>query len=296
MDIFVGPVPDWLQWASAAGQAVAGLTIFGAAVGFIVQWVRRRQDRRESAQQAIVERERFEKQIEALQQAENERLAAQARKILFEVVNASAVIPNLYHVGIINVGTEIVSALQIKVFAKDASGNIVPDGCHFADRTSVGEAMAEVIAPEVNRTFDIISARLEQLIEQAKAGSIDLGVDAQLVDALFAQILQSMDEHMNIGEQKAAILKEQVKNQMAAQLHQQWPQALAPGQTAVMPFLTTKAEYSLRVDMQFDDSNYTWSRIDGGKPRIMSQFSAVRKPDQAVESTAKRRRWQFWRR
>lgn len=293
MKLFDGPVPDWLQWASAAGQAVAGLTIFGAAVGFIVQWFRRRQDRKESARQATIERERFEKQIDALQRAENERLAAQARKVSFGVLNASTVIPNLYHVGIINSGTEIVSALQIEVLAKDASGNVVPDGCRFADRTSVGEALAEVITPEVNKTFEIISGELEQLIEQARAGSIDLGTDTQLVDALFAQILQSMDEHMNIGEQQAAILKEQVKNQMAAQLQQQWPQVLAPGQTAVMPFLTTNAEYSIRVDMQFDDSNYTWSRIDGGKPQIVSQFTPARRD---TADTSAKRWWQFWRR
>jgi hypothetical protein len=292
MSIFVGPVPDWLQWASAAGQAVAGLTIFGAVVTFVVQWLRRRKDRKESARQAIVERERFEKQIDALERAENERLAAQARKVISQVVNASAIIPNLYHVGINNFGTEIVSALQIEVFAKDGSGDIVPDACQFADQTSVSEAMADVIVPEIDKTFDIISVRLQQLLEQAKAGSIDLGVDAQLVDAIFNHVYAAMDEEMNIGEQKATILKEQVKHQVVAQLYQQWPQVLAPGQWAVMPFLTTKPEYSLRVDLQFDDSNYTWSRIDGGKPRIVSQFSPERKP---AESNAKRRWWQFWR-
>jgi len=292
MDIFVGPVPDWLQWASAAGQAVAGLTIFGAAVGFIVQWVHRRQDRKESAHQATIERERFEKQIEALQRAENERLAAQARKVNFGVVNASALIPNLYHVGIVNLGTEIVSAMQVKVMAKDISGNVVAGGCRFADRTSVGEAMAEVVMPEVKRTFEVISGELEQLIERAKTGSIDLGTDAQLVDALFSQISQSMDEHMNIGEQQAAMLREQVKNQAAAQLHEQWPQVLAPGQSAVMPFLTTNAECSIRVDMQFDDSSYTWIRIDGGKPQIVSQFIPAQ--PEAADKSAKRW-WQLWR-
>ncbi|MGZ6780428.1 MAG: hypothetical protein ACXVGO_15720 [Mycobacterium sp.] len=86
MNIFVvggsGPVPPWLQFASAAGQAVAGLTIFGAVVTFVVQWFRRREDHRESARQAIVERERFEAQLAAFKQAEDDRLAAQARWIV----------------------------------------------------------------------------------------------------------------------------------------------------------------------------------------------------------------------
>jgi len=49
----------------ALGVVVAGVALW-------VQWIRAREERRDSAVQSNLERERFERQIGALQQADND--------------------------------------------------------------------------------------------------------------------------------------------------------------------------------------------------------------------------------
>lgn len=278
------PVPDLLRFAEALGQAVGGLGVLIALIALVVELRRARRQRRADAEQAEAERHRFERQIEALQQAENERLAAQARKVIFTVINASALLPNLYHVRIDNVGYEIVSGLEVQVYAQDEGHNVVANGCQIADRNTVGEAFAGIMTTEIAKTFAEIKTQTRDYLNEVKTGAIDLGQGEQQMEALFAQLYGYMDQAMTIDDNKAQILREQVQQETAARLHPSWPEGLAPGQFAMMPYLTTHANYSVCVDMQFDDPNYRWRRINGAKPEIVSEFVKKREPEVSTES------------
>ncbi|TDL09862.1 hypothetical protein EUA04_07855 [Mycolicibacterium obuense] len=272
------PVPDWLELAAAWATVIGVLGVLIALLALGAELHKARVERLERSEQAAEDQKRHEAQIAALQRAEDERLAAQARKILFSVVNASAVIPNLFHVRLDNFGTERVSGLTVEVLAKNAAGEIVSDGCRVADQTTVGQAIAELMVPEITKTFDIVSARYKEFLQLVRDGSIELGADPAQMQAYTDEMASALD----IDAAKAELMKEQVKHVIAAQLYQEWPYALAPGQFAVMPYITSSADYSLRVDLQFDDSNYTWRRVDGGRPEIVSTFALPEKNSNAL--------------
>jgi len=66
------PVPDYLQVLVSWATVFGALGVVVAGVALWVQWIRAREERRDSAVQSNLERERFERQIGALQQADND--------------------------------------------------------------------------------------------------------------------------------------------------------------------------------------------------------------------------------
>src|SRR5262245_23408764 len=81
------PVPAWLQIAGAYGTAFGAIfPSFGAlaALWAAVYWERKkaREDRQERADQPDEDPRRYADQRDALQRAENDRIAAQARKVV----------------------------------------------------------------------------------------------------------------------------------------------------------------------------------------------------------------------
>lgn len=261
-------VPAYLQIAVAWATVFGVVGVVVAGIGLWVQWLRGGEERMERAAQAILERERFEKQIDALQQAENDRLAAQARRIVPTLIKASSVIPNLWHVRIDNASAEVISGLQIDVHAVNAENEMVAGGCAPADRTSVGAAMAEFFVQTITPTFDVMIERYQHFIEQVRIGAIQLGEDPAQMEAYVDQIAAGL----HIDENTAAAMKDQVKHVVAIQLTDQWPTFLSPGQFAAMAFMLTSDEFVPRVHMRFEDSaGYTWERTDITKPKRISE-------------------------
>lgn len=258
------PVPAALQVAVAWATVFGAVGVVAAVAAFFWQWRKDQQERDERAAQAIVERERFEKQIDALERAENDRLAAQARRVVPTFLRASEVIPNLWHVRIDNWSTEVISALQVEVSAVDHEGNQVPGGCKPGDRTLIGEAMAEVLNRTMKPTFDMVGQRYREFIEQVKIGAIELGEDGAQLQAYLDHITEGMD----ISEQNAAMLKEQVKQAIQVNLSDEWPVIMSPGQWVARSFVLAGAELIPRVYMRFDEpAGWTWERTDITKPR-----------------------------
>lgn len=113
-------------------------------------------------------------------------------------------------------------------------------------------------------TFDMTIARLREFVEQVKIGAIELGECGSQLQAYVDHIA----EGMNITEEQAAILKEQVKQAIQVNLSDEWPLILSPTQLAARSFFLKSAELIPRVYMRFDEpAGYTWERTDITKPR-----------------------------
>lgn len=245
----------------ALGVVVAGVALW-------VQWIRAREERRDSAVQSNLERERFERQIGALQQADNDRLAAQARRVVPSLVRASTVIPNLWHVRIDNLSTDVISALEVDVSAVDQQNEEVQDACMQADRVSVGDAMAGFVIPIMDQVLGTIAGRFRVFADQVAAGVVQLGEDPSQVQEHLAQITAGLD----MDENAKAVMKEQVKHVIAVNITEEWPTVLSPGQFATMAFILDNADLVPRLYMRFEDSTgYTWERTDVTKPTRVSE-------------------------
>jgi hypothetical protein len=279
-------VPEALQlavaWATVAGAG--GVVLAG--IGLLLQWLRTREERREGAAQAVLERERFERQIAALQQAENDRLAAQARRIVPSLIRASVVMPDLWHVRIDNASTEVISLLHVDVYAVDDDGQRVVDGCEEADRTEVGQAMGEFFAPAITQMYDVMTARFRHFIEQVRAGVIELGDDPSQIGAFVDQMAEGTD----IDPETASMLREQAKHIAVVNLTDEWLTVLSPGQFTARGFVT-KPGLQPRVYMRFEESDgYTWERTDITKPtRVLEPPAEI--PSQTARRSPKHKWW-----
>jgi hypothetical protein len=225
MNIFVGPVPDWLQWASAAGQGLAGLTIFGAVVTFVVQWFRRREDRRESARQAVIDRQRHEAQIAAFKQAENDRLGAQARRIIPAVFPALAFSPTLWNLRIDNNSFEAITNLEVDINIRDREVNEVRHGYRLAQRDTIGRTMLNVFLPEFSQTLDAVAAKYEEFVERIRTGAVSVS-NPEEIAAINAQFDNMKIE---LDERTANVLQAQLNYALTTNLTDDWPRYLLPG-------------------------------------------------------------------
>jgi hypothetical protein len=200
------------------------------------------------------------------------------------LVRASALIPNLWHVRIANVSTEVMSAFHIDVFAVDKDNKPVPDGCHLADRTAVGEAMGEFFVPELSRMMSMMNDEFQKFVQQIKDGLVSIGAAEAELNANLDHLGTTINEH------QAALLKEQVKHVIATQLTDQWPTVLSPGQFATMPFILSSVEYAPRLYMRFEDpAGYTWERTDITKPSRVMEPQSEPKPVETPEPPPKRK-------
>jgi hypothetical protein len=284
-------VPDWLQIASSAGQGLAGLTIFGAVVTFVVQWFRRRSDRKESARQAVIDRERHEAQIAAFRQAENDRLGAQARRIIPAVIPALAFSRTLWNLRIDNNSFEAVTNLHVDIIIRDGDGNEVPHGYRLAQRDTIGKTMLSVFLPEFSQTLDGVAAKYEEFVERIKIGAVSVS-NPEEIAAINAQFDNMKIE---LDERTANVLQAQLNYALTTNLTDDWPVYLLPGRFTGMAIETTKPEYTPELVIRFEDSgSFTWERKSTeAKPRriheempqkaastetVRPQFRIVRRP------------------
>jgi hypothetical protein len=96
----------------------------------------------------------------ALQRAENDRVAAQARKIVPTIFPADLFGENMWTVKISNTSNGVVTNLGVSVTAVDADDNEIPGGCLQANnRMRTGDAFSRLISEALGGAFTAQSAR-----------------------------------------------------------------------------------------------------------------------------------------
>ncbi|OCW85118.1 hypothetical protein A8M60_07285 [Nocardia farcinica] len=252
-------IPEWLaitQSAATIGGVIATTT--GVVVAL---WVAL-----SNAEKNREEREDRGRQLAMLQKAEDDRVAAQARRVIPAVSVASVFGPDMWTVKVANHSTAPVIELDVTVEATDAEGNVVPDGCK-ASQMGVQEAFRKAI-------------------EDAMAGGIDasLGRVALPTGALggFGGVGGGRGGSLGsmLSKQAAPQVSSAVQEAITGQLTREWPNTLTPEQTAVMAFTTTSSNATgLRATMTFtDEAGYRWSRTDNETPRLVTDDNEAPAP------------------
>ena len=128
-----------MQISAATATTLGALGVLAALTTFWSQWRKARDDRSQRDEQFAEDRRRYDAQMAALQRAEDDRIIAQARKIVPATFPAEMFGPNLWTVKVTN--------LDVSVTAVDAGGNEIPNGCRQAnDQVSIGDAFRRLIS------------------------------------------------------------------------------------------------------------------------------------------------------
>ena len=138
-------VPAWLE--STTSVATTGGVLIALYVAVWREPRKARADRIERAAQADEDRRRYDEQMAALQRAENDRIAAQARKVVPAVYRADLFGENIWTVRINNTSAGIIRNLAVRVVAVDRSGAEVPNGCGQANnQVSISRGMERIVS------------------------------------------------------------------------------------------------------------------------------------------------------
>ena len=113
-------VPAWLQIATSIAMTVGVLV----ALGVVVIWEPRK---------AREDRRRYDAQMAALQRAEDDRIAAQARKVVPSVNRADIFGQNVWIARVNNTSNGVITDLVVAVTAVDGDGKDVAGGFRQAN-------------------------------------------------------------------------------------------------------------------------------------------------------------------
>lgn len=256
------PVPPWLQIAESVGQALGTISVFIAVVALAIQWFSSRKERQQQADDAKTDRERHEAQLAAFRQAEDDRLAAQARRVVPAIFRAHFANPSIWNVTINNWGVDAISGLNVEIVIVDQNGQKVSGGWRLADRVALGEAMMDFFLPEFAKVIDGAKFKFQEFIEAIKAGVISLGENPQAVEQYFA------NTKLEIDQQTAAVMQQQVNYALTLNFTDEWPDAVAPSRYVAMAVHTTRPEYQVHVKLRYEDAfGYVWERSDTEGPK-----------------------------
>ncbi len=267
------PVPDYLQVLVAWVTVLGVLGVIAAVIGLAIQVAKSRTEAKDRDAQAVIERERFDKQIATLQQAENDRLAAQARKVVPLIARADPSYgPNMWAVRIQNKSTEVINDLAVLVTALDANGNVVEDACHRETNVELSPLMRGIFS-------DAISVSIGEIVTKFPAAG--LGALGGMPGGIPG--MGGMPQGMNLGlpnqrQTENAIKKgfgpqmtEKLQDAIQSSLSGDWPTTLIPEQSETRIYVAQDATVQLRVAIQYEDSaGYLWNRTDRGKPQRVS--------------------------
>jgi hypothetical protein len=180
------PVPDWLQIVVACASVFGSIGVLVAVAAFWVQWVRGREERKERGLQ-----------LAALQRAEDDRIAAQARRIIPEIASSALFGEDIWIAHIQNASTGAVSQVKVVVEARDADGNEVKHGIRKAKPGEVD-----------------ISGGLEKLISDALSGGLGGALGVSPVSDLIRQQQQFGGmlggQGLSLGDQYKNLIAQQV--------------------------------------------------------------------------------------
>ncbi|SER81992.1 hypothetical protein SAMN04488583_6386 [Mycobacterium sp. 88mf] len=239
------PVPDWLQIAVAYASVFGSIGVLVAGIALWIQWLRGREERRERALQ-----------LTALQRAEDDRIAAQARKIVPEVNSAERFGENIWLAHIENASAGAISNLKVVVSAYDSENNEVPDGI----RKATGE-------------LDI-SGGIERIISEALTGGISGVMGANPIVQMLGQQGYGGQQHamanfyrQTLDQQVGPQVKQAMRHALMGQLQKDWPGSLGPSASATVAYRATRPGMKLHIGVSFEDeAGYLWHRVDTDQP------------------------------
>lgn len=274
-------VPDWLQVMAAVATTLGAIGVLVAAGTFWWQLRKARDERAESAAQALVDRQRHEEQIAALQRSEDDRLAAQARRIVPSAFRARTADHSYWHVKIENFSTEVITELSVEISVTDTDGNIIKDGYIQADKELLGQSLLELILPAFSQALDGANAKFQVFVQNLKSGAISAGELPSQIDEMFSEI-----PDLALNEAATDALRQKADEQILSQLTDTWPATLAPWRYAVIGIKLQDLSYQPHVKIKFEDSaGYTWERSDTGKPiRIGEQMAHPKKSPNKISA------------
>ncbi|KMO81340.1 hypothetical protein [Mycolicibacterium obuense] len=263
------PVPAWLQWLEAIGQALGAVGVVIALIAFAYQWYQGKDAREQRAKDEKTDRDRHEAQLAAFRQAEDDRLAAQARRVLVAPVRANVVNPSIWNVTINNWAIDAITIHNAEIIVLDQNGQRVSGGWRLADRVNLAQSMINMFYPEFSAVMDALIAKVNQLFEAIRTGAVSVGESEQAMQELMN------NANMQISQQTADALRNQVTHALTVNFTDEWPSVIGPGQFAAMAIHTTKPDYQVHVYLQYEDAfGYIWERTDQqGPKRLRDPFS-----------------------
>jgi hypothetical protein len=243
-------VPTWL----AVTQSTA--TTLGVLIAlYIAAWReprKARAERAESDRKAQIERDRHDEQMSALLRAENDRIAAQARKVVPTAVPTSVFGKGMWSVKVSNLSNAPITDLGVRVVAIDAQGTAIPDACEQANgKIATGELFSNLLS-------DAIGAAVGTAVGRANPLAGMLGGMGGMNGAQMGALA---------GPQIAPRIQPALQEALNGHLADEWMTTLTPDQNAVMAYSVSAEGARLRVEITFtDEAGYRWSRTDNGGP------------------------------
>lgn len=224
-------------WYVAIQAAAAVATTVGVLIALYVALVR-------EPRKAAEERKRHQAEIDALNRAEAERVAAQARKIVPSCVRTPMFGNAWWTVKIENISNAVATILAVDVEAVDSSGNVAPDGCQQSNNTM-----------PVDQAFD-------RSIRAAMSGSFQGAFRQAGIGGMIPPGASQM-----MANQIAPTVKQAMQEAMIGHFVTEWQRTLGPNQSALMAYTTTDPSFKLRITIDYEDeAGYQWQRTDTSQP------------------------------
>jgi hypothetical protein len=264
-------IPAWLQITTSISTTVGVLIALYVAVWREPRKALRERDDREK--QAIEDRNRYNDQMETLQRADDDRIKAQARKIVPSINRADMFGENLWMARVNNLSNGAVSVLGVRVLALDADGNEVEGGCRQANnQVQIGQGIERIITESLRGAVSgAMQSDPMQMINQMMGG---LPPGVQRVGPNLGNMnRQQMDRF--ISQRLGGDFSARLREAMAGELATEWMTTLTPNQQSVMAFKATSADFRLQISIEFEDeAGYRWERSDSTQPRQISESAA----------------------
>jgi hypothetical protein len=235
----VNQLPLWLQET----QAIAAVaTTIGVLIALYVAVIR-------EPRKAAEERRRHKAQIDALRRVRRKRVAAQARKVVPSCVRTPMFGDSWWTVRIENTSNAVTTILAVDVEAIDANGIEVPDGCKPANNTM-----------PVDQAFD-------RSVLAALSGSSAGGFEqSSFGEMTFAGAWRQQSSRL------PPALKQALRDALVGHFATAWQRTLPPNQHAVMAYITTQPDYTLRVTIEYEDeTGFLWRRTDTSQPKLIGK-------------------------
>jgi len=255
-------IPAWLEITTSVASTVGVLAALYVAVWREPR--KARADREAQNTQATEDRNRYNDQMAALQRAEDDRIAAQARKIVPEIASGDRFGENIWLAHIQNASTGVINDLRVAVTAYDDQGVEVADG--------VQKATGQLD----------ISGAMEKIISDAVSGGVGGLMNSSPMAGLLRQQQQFGMGAMGTGHgqpsmanQMKSAMAQQIKPQVSAALRQamigqiqsEWPPSLGPGASTSVAYRAARPGLRLVIGIRFEDeAGYVWNRINTDQP------------------------------
>lgn len=236
-------IPFWLE----VTQPIATTT--GVLIALAVALWNVSQNRAERKDRSV--------QLAALDRAEQDRIAAQARKVVPTLVRATIFGPDMWSIKVSNHSNAVVTELHVDVEGVDGNGNPIENSCTPANgKIGTSEVFRRVIGEALSGSIDAAVSRAQGQYGglMGLAGMPTSGIGAQASRQLAPQVSQALQEALN------------------GQLATHWPTTLTPEQQAVMAYSASDTAESIEVRITFtDEAGYRWTRTDRSGPERIEE-------------------------